>query len=298
MQLTICMVYAWTCYYGVYWLVNANVTGFSKMMIEVVNTLITTAFAFANIFLVDRLKDQSWTGPKADMVCGQIVGALAILVGFGWEHCFDKATESLAEKLESLDALKGFPKCLPKLFLAFSICLMVIPAWRLYILRIVLEGTEEEEEETKMLEKETELLDKASAYAADKIRNWEAKGIECKWSNEELQESFLKKEERERIKKEDGEEPEEKKMCSSSLFLAGLTDSQLRQRLRVVEIANYRRSEENCMNQAGMFAQLQRVQELERHERILKDTIAGFQVEIEDLHKIADRLMDDTPAVG
>merc|ERR1712217_994301 len=56
----------------------------------------------------------------------QIITALGILVGFSWEHCFEGSVAAVA-------GLTSHPR-ITKLALAISVTMLVVPAWRKYIL--------------------------------------------------------------------------------------------------------------------------------------------------------------------
>merc|ERR1740121_1434345 len=81
-----------------------------------------------------------------------IITALSILVGFSWEHVFDGGVEAVAEQTENPLTIK----CI----LTLMVSIVIVPAWRMYILTKVeyLKTMEAEVKSTKTgLKKEKDL---------------------------------------------------------------------------------------------------------------------------------------------
>eukprot|EP00448_Togula_jolla_P022434 CAMPEP_0170591380 /NCGR_PEP_ID=MMETSP0224-20130122/12373_1 /TAXON_ID=285029 /ORGANISM="Togula jolla, Strain CCCM 725" /LENGTH=592 /DNA_ID=CAMNT_0010915241 /DNA_START=100 /DNA_END=1878 /DNA_ORIENTATION=+ len=85
-----------------------------------------SALSFVLIFCLDLAKDSEDTGGDADAAIIKIIGAQGLAIGFSWEQCFDTSVEVLAEGW-------SFPTFM-KLILATFVCIIVVPAYRLYIL--------------------------------------------------------------------------------------------------------------------------------------------------------------------
>mmetsp|Transcript_8450 Transcript_8450/g.13712 ORF Transcript_8450/g.13712 Transcript_8450/m.13712 type:complete len:168 (-) Transcript_8450:14-517(-) len=96
------------------------------MIAAVLLSLVDSVASFAAIFVFDWLEDLECTGRDIDRALVSLISALGILVGFGWEQSFERAATRLA-------SLTAHPISV-KLFLAFVVALIVIPAWQKYIL--------------------------------------------------------------------------------------------------------------------------------------------------------------------
>eukprot|EP00927_Polykrikos_kofoidii_P017750 TRINITY_DN1810_c1_g1_i3.p1 TRINITY_DN1810_c1_g1~~TRINITY_DN1810_c1_g1_i3.p1 ORF type:complete len:595 (-),score=95.71 TRINITY_DN1810_c1_g1_i3:159-1943(-) len=99
-----------------------------RMELAVVVTLFISFFAFAVIWLLDTLADSECTGEAVDNGIKRIIGAVGVAIGFGWEQCFDKAGEVLAESLH------GHGAVFFKVGFGIVMASILIPAWRFYIL--------------------------------------------------------------------------------------------------------------------------------------------------------------------
>eukprot|EP00405_Crypthecodinium_cohnii_P014542 CAMPEP_0206444642 /NCGR_PEP_ID=MMETSP0324_2-20121206/15028_1 /ASSEMBLY_ACC=CAM_ASM_000836 /TAXON_ID=2866 /ORGANISM="Crypthecodinium cohnii, Strain Seligo" /LENGTH=548 /DNA_ID=CAMNT_0053912693 /DNA_START=189 /DNA_END=1835 /DNA_ORIENTATION=+ len=155
----IMMVFSWCLYFGMDWWLSGNVFvenhGMTK---EVVLALMVTGTAMSLIFVVDKIADLESTGESVDNALRAVVQALGILIGFGWEKSFDTAVAEVSEWTRVI------PESVTKLVLALLIVLLVVPAWRLYILpTIVLYEKMEEEEERE----EKEEFDEARTRALE-----------------------------------------------------------------------------------------------------------------------------------
>merc|ERR1712222_134949 len=93
---------------------------------------------------------------KEESCCGRaltIINAIAILVGFSWEHAFDTGVEAIA-------SLTARP-VETELFLALFVVILIVPAWRKYILKKVMQLKAYHDEAIqgkRMAEKEDTLL--------------------------------------------------------------------------------------------------------------------------------------------
>jgi len=152
------MFFSWCVYFSSDWTVKGTVAkvpvlGENAMMGQTFLALSLTGISFFAIFVLDKIADSDRTPAAADKCIEEAVFSLAFLIGFGWEKTFDMAVEQIAEYLEEEEKLK--PDCITKLVLGMLLALLVIPAWRLYILPNII-AYEEAEEAEKETEKETE----------------------------------------------------------------------------------------------------------------------------------------------
>lgn len=95
--------------------------------------LVTSLLAMLTIFVLDRIEDLEITGQVADSCTSTMICAIGILIGFSWEYTFDEAVEALAT-LSGEGRGQWMPIIL-RLLLAIALAALIIPAWRLYILK-------------------------------------------------------------------------------------------------------------------------------------------------------------------
>jgi len=102
--------------------------------------------AFCLIRILDLIEDMEATGEVTDKCTRSMIDSLAILIGFSWEHSFNVGVKVLAE----LTREKGdWCPVVAQFALACAVALVVIPAWRLYILKMVLKLRKEKKEEKR-----------------------------------------------------------------------------------------------------------------------------------------------------
>lgn len=157
------MAFAWCFMWATRW-VAMDLTVFKQQHMEphtMVGKLVITMFlscaALIIIFFLDVLEDSQmdlWD----DFYDGEaltkamrhmsrmiqiIITALSILVGFSWEHVFDGGVEAVVDKTENPLTIK----CI----LTFMVTIVIVPAWRMYILTKVeyLKSMEGEVKSTK-----------------------------------------------------------------------------------------------------------------------------------------------------
>lgn len=152
------MFFSWCVYFSSDWTVKGTVAkvdvlGENAMMGQTFLALSLTGIAFFAIFVLDKIADSAWTPEAADKCIEEAVFSLAFLIGFGWEKTFDMAVEKIAEFMDVEEHIK--PDCITKLVLGMLLALLVVPAWRLYILPNII-AYEEAEEAKKETEKESE----------------------------------------------------------------------------------------------------------------------------------------------
>eukprot|EP00928_Gymnodinium_smaydae_P020481 TRINITY_DN17914_c0_g2_i1.p1 TRINITY_DN17914_c0_g2~~TRINITY_DN17914_c0_g2_i1.p1 ORF type:complete len:653 (-),score=138.46 TRINITY_DN17914_c0_g2_i1:167-1855(-) len=146
-QIITAFVFSWCIYFSADWFVRKMApTLESGMMRQVSMALLVTVFAMSGIWLVEKLTSAKFTGRRAHRAARSIVVALATLIGFSWEKCFDIAVTSVADKT-------GSP-AVAKVGMAIVLVAVVVPAWRWYILPDVLDMVEalEEEEDAEVAE--------------------------------------------------------------------------------------------------------------------------------------------------
>jgi hypothetical protein len=122
------MVLAWCFFFAGKWELKRVATSMdpNSMTSAVLLALLLSAASFATIFAFDWLEDLESTGREFDRALVSIISALGILVGFSWEQSFEGALMRLA----SLTEHPSFSE----FALAFVVALIVVPAWRKYIL--------------------------------------------------------------------------------------------------------------------------------------------------------------------
>merc|ERR1712110_592574 len=77
-----------------------------------------------------------------DEALKKIIDGLALLVGFAWEQAFEGATHALASRTDSPVFMKVCFAC--------AVCIMVVPAWRWYILAKVEEAKPDHQQNQKL----------------------------------------------------------------------------------------------------------------------------------------------------
>ncbi|CAK0880874.1 unnamed protein product [Prorocentrum cordatum] len=100
-----------------------------------------TAFAAVSVFGVDKVADAMRTNYRSDRdmllfleeITRVIVNSLGILVGFSWEHSFDGSVEDVASTTSASLPVPEF-----QLGLGMAVCILILPAWRDYILEKVM----------------------------------------------------------------------------------------------------------------------------------------------------------------
>merc|ERR1712137_1171609 len=73
---------------------------------------------------------------KFDKAIREVINALAILVGFAWEQCFDTAVTAVASRSDIIPVLGDRPSVV-KMILAIMCVLILVPAWRRHLLPMV-----------------------------------------------------------------------------------------------------------------------------------------------------------------
>jgi hypothetical protein len=145
------MMFAWCVLWASRWLalgwkaLDAIGCSPETMQGRVLLALVLSAAALIFIFLLDRIEDAAGGNPRIDRVIQNIVNALSILVGLSWEYCFDGG-------LEAVVSVTKHPVSM-KLVFTFLVALVILPAWRRYILVKILQLNKNHEEQQRAKEK-------------------------------------------------------------------------------------------------------------------------------------------------
>lgn len=103
---------------------------------RVVLALLVSFGSFVMIYFLDKLSDLESTDDDADHAIEEVIHAIGVSVGFAWEQAFDAGVETIGERTESLG--KWYPVW-ARLGFALMISAVMIPAWRLYLIKRSLE---------------------------------------------------------------------------------------------------------------------------------------------------------------
>eukprot|EP00928_Gymnodinium_smaydae_P012084 TRINITY_DN14399_c0_g4_i1.p1 TRINITY_DN14399_c0_g4~~TRINITY_DN14399_c0_g4_i1.p1 ORF type:complete len:632 (-),score=170.94 TRINITY_DN14399_c0_g4_i1:254-2149(-) len=157
--ITFSMGFAWCMFFGTRGFFASNPLLSDGMLQAVVLTMVISFCSFACIRLLDILADMDCTGDTTDEAIKQTIKAISILVGFAWEQCFDEAVGVLASATPEPHAAK--------MLLALFCVIIIVPAWRLYLLPMALKDgwkfgfvVDEEEIEEKFASIQSHLLEK------------------------------------------------------------------------------------------------------------------------------------------
>lgn len=126
------MMMAWCYFYSAKW--GWALIGYEnhEMLGAVVVALGVSFTLFATIRLLDILADASWTGREVDDAIKTVIFSIGLCIGFSWEQSFDKATSVLTAVAPSQPQFW-------KLGLAIFLNILVVPAWRWWLLPMVVE---------------------------------------------------------------------------------------------------------------------------------------------------------------
>lgn len=135
---TLAMTFGWCFLFTGRWLfwVSTNDKGVGDgdlMSARMVQALAFSFFVLALIFPLDNLADNGYIDEKGMRA---LMGAFGLLLGLSWEGAFDQAIEALGKELE------GTPQrqFLVMVGMSMALCVVVLPAWAMYVLPAALEG--------------------------------------------------------------------------------------------------------------------------------------------------------------
>jgi len=88
------------------------------------------------VYFLDWLQDLDSTDESADRAIGEVINAIGVCVGFAWEQAFDAGVNTIGSLTEHLG--QYYP-IWARLFVAAAVAMVMIPAWRLYLIKKSLE---------------------------------------------------------------------------------------------------------------------------------------------------------------
>lgn len=128
------MCFSWSFFFG-FQMILAGFSIFEGQaeLLAVSLALLLSAVCFGGILPLDWLADQPWTDAHCDTAIRSIMSAMGILIGFGWEQCFDASVDQIAE--ETNQSKIGFVNPhTAKASLTLFCCALLIPAWKRYMI--------------------------------------------------------------------------------------------------------------------------------------------------------------------
>jgi len=130
------MAFAWCILWGTHWLAFRTqalegVGGIHAMAGRIVLALALSFSALAAVWVLDKIEDLVQSrGAVNKRQLGRVINSafagIAVLVGFSWEHCFDGGVTAVASLTHNPAVIK--------LLLAIAVAIVIVPAWRQYIL--------------------------------------------------------------------------------------------------------------------------------------------------------------------
>jgi len=133
---------AWSLFYASRWAFEISGLLIQETLLRVLLAMVVTIVSFVLIFALDKVAD-AHEGDDTGKAVKTIIGATGILIGFSWEQAFDEGVEGICEKITAIE------EHWTKLILGLILVGLVLPAWRIWILRITFEIEEEGEEKEK-----------------------------------------------------------------------------------------------------------------------------------------------------
>lgn len=100
---------------------------------RVILATMVTFLSFFSIYVLDKLADMDCTGEITDKAIYRVIESFGILTGFSWEQAFDGGTEAIAWFTRAY-----LEPAFTETILAMIVALIVLPAWRRYILSKVI----------------------------------------------------------------------------------------------------------------------------------------------------------------
>jgi len=132
------MTFAFCLLFAAEWWISSNLPMDGSIK-AVVSALLVTVAAFVLIFGIDKVADMHADDSELDEALRLIISALGMLVGFSWERCFDAAVGGLSQghdagKHGAHAHHRQLPAAVCNLILAVILAILVLPAWKWYIL--------------------------------------------------------------------------------------------------------------------------------------------------------------------
>mmetsp|Transcript_68956 Transcript_68956/g.128766 ORF Transcript_68956/g.128766 Transcript_68956/m.128766 type:complete len:586 (+) Transcript_68956:114-1871(+) len=97
------------------------------IVLKIAVALTTTFLTFGVILVLDKIADMHVAGGQTERIIVTIINANSFLIGFSWEVCFSKA-------LVAIGGPRGNVSGITHLALSIMVCVVVIPAYRWYLL--------------------------------------------------------------------------------------------------------------------------------------------------------------------
>jgi len=142
-KVAIIMSAAWAFLLWGEWEFHASFSGdplFGKMVFALLGTAVALSLVMAVAYTIPP--DDQWLLQAAELG----ITGLGLVAAWSWEHCFDKALETIAKEYQV-----GYGGLVPKLTLAILVPMFVLPVYVNYVKPQVVKIEEEEEEETEKL---------------------------------------------------------------------------------------------------------------------------------------------------
>jgi hypothetical protein len=137
---TVNMCFSWNAFYSFQWFTASffSPEAPDMMLLDVVTTMFACCCAGCFIFVLDKINDAMKEDDEGNEHRGKtlmdgiifVIQGMGIFIGFAWEQCFDVATESLATILPHPHV--------SKMGLCLLCAAIIVPAWRWWILPMVL----------------------------------------------------------------------------------------------------------------------------------------------------------------
>jgi len=145
-QITLAMIHCWCLYFSGVWMMAASDMAEildvyeDSALLKVILACLLTVYAFVLIFALEKLASFDCTGPKVDNAIVTIMGSLGILIGFTWEQSFERSVSTVVQ------ASGDVPAPLLKGGMAIFLVAMVLPAWRMFIMKHTMEEHHKEQQ--------------------------------------------------------------------------------------------------------------------------------------------------------
>lgn len=122
------MAFAWSLFFASKWTQKRLEPDWdtNTMQPRLILAVTLSGLTVVTILILDLIIDMPETEDAMDEALKKIIMGFALLVGFAWEQSFEGATHALASRTQ-------YPVMM-KVAFAFAVCILVVPAWRWYIL--------------------------------------------------------------------------------------------------------------------------------------------------------------------
>jgi hypothetical protein len=131
LYVTVSMCFAWCFFYSGQMVLAGYAPKGEEELLAVMNAMVLSVTCMFLIIPLDWLADQSWTDDKTDNAIRSIMNSMGLLIGFGWEQCFDASVDVLATKAGNHGIINVHTT---KLALTLFCAGLLIPAWKWYMI--------------------------------------------------------------------------------------------------------------------------------------------------------------------